>query len=119
MNIIVQTFLGLLALVGGVALLYFFMAGLSTGVNFLFLIISLVLIGVGSFLFFRVSKIANSSPELTQASTKETSKQANSKLLERNNQIAKDWAQLNSKKDTLKSVQMAVSAEVQAKADQQ
>jgi membrane protein implicated in regulation of membrane protease activity len=118
MNIFIQTLLGIIALIVGVSLLYFFMAGLSTGVNFLFLILSLVFIGAGTFLFVRVSKIENTNPELNEASTKD-SVQTNSKLLDKNNQMIKEWSQLNSKKDNLKAVQMAVGAEVQAKSNQQ
>ena len=114
MNIIVQTFLGLFALLGGVILLYLFMAGLSTSVNLVFLILSLVFLCGASFLFIRVSKITNSATVLKDTETIE----GGSKLLAKNNQLIKDYSQSNNKKDNLKAVQIAVSAEATAVAEE-
>src|SRR6266550_8426586 len=110
MKLFVQTFLGIVALIAGVALLYFFFSGLNSGVNFIYLIFSFILIGIGAFLFVKVSKLANSSPE---PSVEVVPAESGSKLLEKNNQIVKDWEQANDKKENLKAVQMAVGAEVQ------
>jgi hypothetical protein len=117
MKLFVQTGLGIVLLIAGVSLLYFFISGLSKGFNFIFLILSLVFIGAGTFLFFKVSKIANGIPE-ESAAIEPVPAESGSKLLEKNNQIVKDWTQATNKKENLKSVQMAVSAEVQAKSEE-
>ena len=117
MNLFVQTLLGIIALIAGVSLLYFFMAGLSTGVNFLFLILALVFVGVGGFLFFRVSKIQNGIPQDSVA-VEPVPAESGSKLLAKNNQMVKEWSQATNKKENLKAVQMAVSAEVQVKTEE-
>lgn len=113
MKLFVQTALGILALIAGVALLYFFMSGLSKGANFIFLILSIIFIGVGAFLFFRVSKLQNAIQEGNDIAT-----ESGSKLLQKNNQMIKDYGQANGKKENLKAVQIAVGAEATAIAEE-
>lgn len=110
MKLFIQTFLGIVALIAGISFLYFFMSGLSTGFNVILLLLSLILIGIGSYLFFRVSKIANAIPQ-NSAAIEPVPVDSGSKLLEKNNQMIKDYNQQNSKKDNLKAVQIAVGAE--------
>lgn len=115
MKLFIQTILGIGALIAGVSLLYFFMTGLSTGVNFILLILSIIFIGAGGFLFIRVSKIENAIPE---AGSEVASKETGSKLLEKNNQMIQDWGKVNTKKDNLKAIQIAANAQEQATKEQ-
>src|SRR5438874_11036987 len=104
MKLFVQTGIGIVALIAGVSLLYFFFLGLSSGFNFVFLLLSLVLISVGAFIFIRVSKMTNTIPETPKA-FEPVPAENGSKLLEKNNQLVKDWEQVNTKKDSLKAVE--------------
>ncbi len=117
MKTFVQTIVGVVALISGISLFYFFMAGLSTGFNFIFLILSLLFIGAGGFLFYRVSKMVNANPEMSPA-LEPAPTETGTKLLEKNNQLVKDYSQTNYKKDNLKAVQMAVSAEATVVAEE-
>lgn len=119
MKLFVQTGIGIVALIAGVSLLFLFFSGLSAGVNFIFLILSLVLIGAGAFMFVRVSKIENTSPESTNMQIAPAEAESGSKLLEKNNQLVQEWSNTTNKKDHLKAVQIAVSAEQQAKKEDQ
>lgn len=116
MKIVVQTGLGVVTLLGGVGLLYFFISQLSTSANLIFLIIALALFGVSGFLFFRVAKIENAISETTDS--KEALKETGSQLLEKNNQMIQDWGKVNTKKDNLKAIQIAANAQAQAAKDQ-
>jgi len=109
MKLFIQTMLGIVALLAGVALLYFFLSRLSSGFSYIFLILSIVLIGVSAFLFFKVSKIANFVPE---ASVEVPSTESGSKLLEKNNQMVEAWNKTNRTNDTLKTIQMEASAQI-------
>lgn len=106
MNLIVQTLLGIIGLIAGVILLYLFISGLSKGPNFIFLILSVLFIGAGAFLFIRITKLQNAIQEGTEKVA-----ESGSKLLEKNNQMINEYGQANSKKDNLKAVQLAVGAE--------
>ncbi len=110
MNLFIQTLLGIIALIGGVTLLYFFIVGLNISVNFLFLILSFVLICVGSFLFIRVSKLENSSTEKDTVTAASTTEAKAAKLLEKNNKMIQEWNKTNQTKDSLKMVELAVAA---------
>ena len=116
MKIVVQTGLGVVALLGGVGLLYLFISQLSASLNIIFLVIALVLFGVGGFFFFKVAKIENAIPEATDP--QETVKETGSKLLEKNNQMIEDWGKVNTKKDNLKAIQIAANAQAQAAKEQ-
>lgn len=116
MKIVVQTGLGVVALFGGVGLLYLFISQLSTSANIIFLIIALVLFGVSGFLFFKVAKIENAIPEATDSQG--TLKETGSQLLEKNNQMIQDWGKVNTKKDNLKAIQIAANAQAQAAKEQ-
>jgi hypothetical protein len=116
MKIVVQTGIGVLALLGGVFLLYLFISQLNANTNIIFLIIALALFGVGAFLFVRVAKIENAVAQ--NSDSQEKINETGSKLLEKNNQMIQEWGKTNSKKDNLKAVQIAASAQQQAAKDQ-
>ena len=116
MKIVVQTGLGVLALLGGVSLLYLFISQLNANINILFLFIALALFGAGGFLFFRVAKIENAIPETTD--TQEKPGETGSKLLDKNNKMIQDWTKTNSKNDNLKAIEIAASAQQQATKEQ-
>src|SRR6185437_2597785 len=98
MKLVIQTILGILALIAGISLLYLLISGLNNGVNYIFLILSLVFIGGGGFLFVRVSKLANAD---TVQGMDKTLTESGSKLLQKNNQIISDYSDTNVKKDHL------------------
>jgi len=109
MNLVVQTLLGIVGLLVGVVLLYFFMSGLGKGPNFIFLALSLVFIGAGAFLFIRISKLQNAIQEGTESAT-----ETGSKLLDKNNKMIQSWDKTNSRKESLKAIEMAAAAQAQA-----
>jgi len=109
MNLVVQTLLGIVGLLVGVVLLYFFMSGLGKGPNFIFLALSLVFIGAGAFLFIRISKLQNAIQEGTESVT-----ETGSKLLDKNNKMIQSWDKTNSRKESLKAIEMAAAAQAQA-----
>lgn len=115
MKLFIQTGLGIAALLIGVTLLYFFMSGLGKGANFIFLALSLVFIGAGAFLFIRVAKIQNA---IQEGITEPIAAESGTKLLQKNNQMIKDYNQANGKKENLKAVQLAVGAEATAIAEE-
>jgi hypothetical protein len=117
MKMFIQTVLGIVALLAGISLLYFFISELSTGFNFIFLILSVIFIGAGGFLFFRVSKIENTIPDNAN-SLQPVSAEGGSKLLEKNNKMVQDWAKTNSRKESLKAIEMAAAAQAQAAKEQ-
>lgn len=116
MKIVVQTSSGVVALLGGVFLLYLFISQLNASTNIIFLVIALALFGVGGFLFIRVAKIENAIPDGTDDKAK--LKESGSKLLEKNNQMIEDWGKVNTKKDNLKAIQIAANAQQQAAKEQ-
>jgi hypothetical protein len=110
-----QTSLGIVSLIAGVLLLYFFISGLNTNFNILFLILSIILVGIGAFLFLRVSKMANS---ISEPNLEIVPSESGSKLLEKNNKMIQDWDKTNTKRDNLKAVQMAAGAQAQSVKEQ-
>jgi hypothetical protein len=115
MKLFIQTASGIIALIAGVLFLYLFISGLSKGANFVFLILSFIFIGIGGYLFVKVSKIANTIPE---SGVEVVSAESGSKLLKKNNQMIEEWSKTNSKEESLKAVQIAASAQQQVAKEQ-
>jgi len=117
MIIFIQTISGVVSYFAGISLLYFFISRLSTNVNYIFLITSLIFLASGTYLFIRVSKFTNSVSDESKA-VEVVPADGGSKLLEKNNQMVKEWNHTTNKKDNLKAVQIAVSAEATAVAEE-
>src|SRR5258708_8429932 len=110
LKVISQTFLGILFALGGIYVLYLYIISINTGANLLFLILSLLLIGGGVFLFIKASKsesAVDSKIPLIKPSDKSDIKAES--LLAKNNAMFSEWNKTNDTKENLKIFQLSPS----------
>jgi hypothetical protein len=116
MNIIreiLKTFFGLIVLLGGLYLAYFYISNLNT-LNPLILLLSLVLVVSGIILLIRVGKSGETiMVDLQEKNLEENQPQPEKgeNFLEKNAKISAEWSRTVEKKDKLKTLEIAAAAE--------
>jgi hypothetical protein len=116
MNIIkeiLKTFFGLIVLLGGFYLTYYYLSNLDT-INPLILVLSLVLIVVGIVLLIRVGKSGETiMVDFGEVHSKENQTETGNRenFLEKNAKISAEWTRTVEKKDKLKTLEIAAAAE--------
>lgn len=105
-----ETLCGLLLGGAGLYLGYLYLQSLQTDGNLLFLVLSLIVISVAIFLLIRAGKAEN-TVVTKPASTDKQPLSASPSILQRNNEIAKEWSQTMDNRDRLKLLQISANAE--------
>lgn len=112
-KVIIKTFLGLLVLLLGFYMAYYYISSLDTS-NPLILIFSLALIVVGIIILVKVGKsgetiMANFKKENLQEDKSRVEEREN--FLEKNAKISAEWTKTVEKKDKLRTLEIAAAAE--------
>jgi hypothetical protein len=110
MKKLLQVILGVVASVGCVASLYFYLLSLNANGNIFLLILFFALGGFSVFIFIRVNRIPKTATDnLLDPST--TTPQQPEGTLAKNNALLNDWKKTNDTKDRLRMLEIGAAAE--------
>ena len=115
LKIVGQSLIGIILTIGGVYLLYQYIASLNKNANILFFILSIICIGGGIFLLILTERSetvirTRTAPDTTDTSeTMSLSKETFGDKLAKNNEMISDWKRVNSTKNKMKMVQISAT----------
>jgi hypothetical protein len=110
--ILILTALGLTLSISGIQTIYFYITHLDEGASILFLLLAIVLIGVGIYLLMRAGKSdVTVFTRLKNFRNKNTGdSQVLAQVLEKNNELTKEWDKTIEKRDRLKMLEISTAA---------
>ena len=118
-RVMLQTFLGILALIAGIYLLYLSITGLNTGGFPWMLLVSFLLFGAAVFCFVRAGKsdatvMTKADVSAIATETDDHSKEAPANILNRNNEMIKQYNQTAKAREELKMLELSSAGKPEA-----
>lgn len=112
--VFLKTILGLILLAAGIGMGYYYLSNIDNGASALLLIPALCIPAAGIYLLLKAGKsdatIILKPKGLTEA-VKDVTDKDGPNLIEKNNAISEAWAKSVEKRDKMKIIEMAASAE--------
>jgi len=103
------TVLGLVGLIGGIVVGYLFLTSINNSPSYIFLGLSLFLLGGGVFCLFKATN--SNQQKLSTLPVPDIGSVGTEEMLKRNNAITSEWNKTNDERDKLKMLEMAANAE--------
>ena len=110
-KLLLEIFLGLLGIFGGIYLGYMYLKSLDQNSNPLFLVLSIVLLGIGIFFLLRTSKSDASVIAKMKDPIAPTQKAGLENIVKRNNDLSNEWGKTLESKTRLQTLELAASSE--------